>query len=131
MDQTLVTGLLSIATVASSAVVGVFSFAAKRHVANFDRLTDNDTKKTEHLGALVMAVQSHAVRLESIEATIVDGRQSKATDAQNEATAVMKTTIALVTGKHAAVDAERADLMRDDREVELPSARGRSGSRAR
>ncbi len=130
MDTTLVTGLLTIASAASTAVVGVFSFAARRHVANFDKLTENDTKKTEHLGALVMAVQSHAVRLESIEATIVDGRQSKATDAQNEATTVMKTTIALVTGQHAAVTAERVEFPEDRAEEPRPG-RARVPSRAR
>jgi hypothetical protein len=131
VDANLVNGLLTITTGCAGAIVSICGFVARRFVKNFDTLTANDTLKTQYMGSISAALQSNTARIEKLEDRIVDGRQSEATDAQREATTVMKTTLAIVTGKHAAVTQERAEIMGEEREEESRGGRPLRASRPR
>jgi len=131
VDATLVTGLLTIAGTLASGVLAAVGFVARRFVSSFDTLTANDTKKTEHLGVLAAAVQTHALRLERLEDTVIDTRQSDATAAAKAATAAMQSATAIITGKHAAVDVQRAALMGEEAEEEPRTVRPRQGRGSR
>jgi hypothetical protein len=138
MDATLVAGLLTIAGTSASGVVGLAGLLVKRHLSFLSKLESNDDDKTKSLGTIASELtrtrevqQLHSGRLDSLEKTIEDRRQEDATAASKAATAALIEAKATITGKHAAVDVQRAEIMGDDLEDEPRSIRSRSGARPR
>lgn len=139
MDTTLVAGVLTIATTLAGGLISLAGVIVKRHLSFLGRLEANDDEKTKSLGIIASELtrtrevqQLHAGRLDSLEKTIEDKRAEEATAAQKEATAATKSMIATITGKHAAIDAQRAEIMGGDEPEAAPlTARHRGGSRPR
>jgi hypothetical protein len=123
-DPILVNGIIS----GLGAAVAIFGWAARRMVNNFDVVTVNNTKQTEHLGVLAAGVSQNTARLESLEKTVRDDRQTQATKAQEMANAAMRAALALVTGKALAPIEEEGD---EEPEAAPQTVRRRDGSRPR
>jgi hypothetical protein len=117
MDPDLVRGIIA----ALGSAVAVLGWAARRMVANFDIIATNNTM-------LVAVIEKNTARVELVEksngelrAAIIelkvalhDRRQEEATEAAREQTTVTKTTIAIITGKRAALSEEQAEEAVDD-----------------
>lgn len=129
-DPTLTAGLLASAGTLTTGLLALAGLLARRHIGLIDKLEDNDTKKTEHIGRLATSIEAtqrataeHAARLSELEATIEDRRMS-------EATAELKATReALTTGQHTAVTVEIPEAQpvgpHRVRPVSAPDFRGR------
>ncbi len=131
MDTALVAGLLTIAGTTCSGALGLAGVLVKRHLGLLTRLEANDNAKTEHLGKIAAELtrtrevqQEHSAKIAALEVTIEDRRLS-------EAVAEMRGAVGTITGKQAAVSAQRAEIMHEEREEESRAARQRSGSRPR
>jgi hypothetical protein len=143
VDTTLVAGLLTIGTTFAGGLISLAGVLVKRHLSFLSRLELNDDEKTKSLGTIASEMtrtrevqQAHGGRLDSLEKVVLDKRQEEATAASKAATAALLEAKASITGKHAAVDAQRADLFTSDHEdqAEEPQSvrhRQRSGSRPR
>ena len=134
MDTALVAGLLTIAGTTCSGALGLAGVLVKRHLGLLTRLEANDNAKTEHLGKIAGELtrtrevqQEHSAKIAALEVTIEDRRLSEAVAEMRGATR----EIGHITGKQAAVSAQRAEVMDDERAEESRGARQRSGSRPR
>jgi septal ring factor EnvC (AmiA/AmiB activator) len=133
MDAAYAASLVAVAGTASSGLLGLAGLLVKRHLAFLAKLEANDDEKTKSLGTIASELtrtrevqQQHGGRLDSLEKVVLDKRQEEATAASRAATAALLEAKASITGKHAAVDAQREDLMADEREAEPLSGRPRS-----
>ncbi len=134
MDTALVAGLLTIVGTTCSGALGLAGVLVKRHLALLTRLETNDDAKTEHLGKIAGELtrtrevqQEHTAKIAALEITIEDRRLSEAVAEMRGATR----EIGSITGRHAAVETERAALISEERAEEPPHVRARSGSRPR
>jgi hypothetical protein len=123
-DPDLVHGALGILGTA----VGIFGWATRRMVSNFDVVTANNTLQTKLLSDLVGVVQRVETGVESLKKLVMDDRITAATKAQETANAAMGAAFDMLTGKKVA---RPVQISEEDAEPEAapPTARRRAGSR--
>jgi hypothetical protein len=133
MDTAYAASLLATAGTVGTGLLGLAGLLVKRHLSFLARLELNDDEKTKSLGTIANEMtrtrevqQLHGGRLDSLEKVVLDKRQEEATAASKAATAALLKAEAIVTGKHAAIEAQRDDLMADEREEGPQSGRPRS-----
>lgn len=141
MDTTLVAGLLTIAGTLCSGVLGLAGVLVKRHLAFLSKLEANDDEKTKSMAIMASEMtrtrelqQAQGAAIAGLRTDLEDKRNSETVTQSKVATALLERTLATIqegtiTGKHAAVTAERAEIMGEEPAEEPRPARATSGMR--